>query len=150
MMDLREVLAAKMAAAMAGGDDEAPPARPDMRAQRLELLARFKRHSEQHEFTSGQLVVEKDGLGVISQTGGGRALIFWRKLDPDDAVDASIIEDATDGRRLSRVDCLVATVESANDGTSALLFASHESARLRPLTPEEQAELDAVRGEDVA
>ncbi len=141
-MNMREMMAA-----MSGRAGDTSSARPDMRAQRLELLGRFERYGEPHEFAPGQLVVEKDGLGIINQSNGGRALIFWRHLEPSDAVDASIIEAANLGRFQSRIDCLVATAETGNDGTAAILFAAHDSARLRPLTAEERAELDAVRGD---
>lgn len=146
-MDLRAMMAAKMAEAMAGGDDDdAPPARPDMRAQRLELWARFDAYNKQHRFTPGGLVAEKDGLGIIKQSGGGRALIFWRALVPSDPLDKIIIRQQVKRQRINRVDCIIASVEFADDGTSAVLFVPHDSACLRPLTDEEAAELDAVNG----
>lgn len=142
-MNPREMMAALRAMSDAG--DDAPPARPDIRAQRLELLTRFARYAERHEFQPGDLVAEKEGLSTVKQANGGRALIYWRPLDPTDAVDALIIADAVNRSHANRLDCMIGSVETANDGTSTVLITAFDSARLRPLTPAERAELDAVR-----
>ena len=144
-LDMRAVMAA-MRDAESG--DDAPPARPDVRAQRLELLARFKSYGERHEFAEGELVAEKHGMGTVNQSRGEVGLMFWRRLDMADAVDALIVADAVKRLRVNRVDCLVALTGEADDGTSALVFLPHEAARLRPLTAGERAELDAVAGGD--
>lgn len=143
-MNPHEMIAA-LRAGSAGGDD-APPARPDIRAQRLELLARFARYSEPHDFRPGDLVAEKEGLSTFKQSNGGRALIYWRSLDPTDAVDALIIADVVNRSHANRLDCMIGSVETANDGTSTVLITAFDSGRLRPLTRAERAELDAVSG----
>lgn len=146
-MDPRRILAALNGADMSDdGGGDAPPARPDMRAQRLELRARFDGYEVWHEFRSGELVAEKDGHSVFDQKGGGRALIFWRWLEPKNPVDAHIIRRACERERVNAVDCIVGTIEDGHDGLSCVVFHSHDSARLRRLTAEEQAELDAING----
>lgn len=143
-MNPHEMIAALRA--MSAGGDDAPPARPDIRAQRLELLARFRSYHERHEFRPGALVAEKDGHSVFKQDGGGRALIFWRALNPTDPLDAQIIAKGVQRERVIAVDCIVGTIEDGGDGLSSIVFHSHDSARLRPLSAEERAELDAVGG----
>lgn len=142
-MNPHEMIAALRA--MSDGGDDAPPPRPDIRAQRLELLARFGRYNEQHEFHPGELVAEKEGLNTVKQANGGRALIYWRPLVPADPVDSLIIADAVNRSHVNRLDCMIGSVETANDGTSTVLITAFDSARLRPLTAQEQDELDAVR-----
>ena len=46
------------------------------------------------------------------------------------------------------MDCIVGTIEDGGDDLSSVVFHSHDSACLRPLTAEERAELDAVNGGD--
>ena len=145
MDEMRGAIAARLRAAMSD-DDDAPPPLPDIRAQRLELLARFKSYGDRHEFAEGELVAEKDGMGTLNQKRGETAVMFWRALKADDPQDALIIAGEVSRLRVNRVDCLVAFTGEDDDGTSTLVFLPHEMARLRPLTAEERAELDAVAG----
>ncbi len=126
------------------GDDDTPPPRPDMRAQRMELETRFKRYHEAHEFKPGDLVAEKEGLGTV-RDGERTALIYWRALDPSAVLDAVIIKDFAEHQHVSAVDCLVAKLA---DDAGSVVTIPHDSSRLRPLTADERAELDAVRGDE--
>lgn len=144
-MDIREMLAAKLAASMRD-DDNAPLARPDMRAQRLELLARFAVYTEPHEFRPGELVMQKDGLVLMEAHGhGDLAMIYWRALDPSDPFDVCLIREEVERTRHNRINCIVGVV--SDDGGADVVMRPFDSARLRPLTPTERAQLDAVRGD---
>ena len=144
MNGFRMVLPLSATGGGGGNDDDAPSPRPDMLAQRLELRDRFARYHAAHVFAPGDLVAEKEGLGTI-RDGERTALIYWRDLDPTDALDAAIIEDFAQHQHTNAVDCMVGRLP---DDAASVVIHPHDSSRLRPLTAEERAELDAVAGGD--
>lgn len=121
------------------GEERQKPARPDIRAQRMELRARFNRYCTGHAFGSGDLIAEKDGLAHIKDT-PNVALIFWRYLDRNDPLDDAIITDAVGRMHLSDINCVVAFADETGKG---LIYWPADFHEFRPLTAEEQAALDA-------
>lgn len=95
-------------------------ARPVPMAQRLELLDRWERAGERHEFRPGDLVRQKAGLHIIRDE-DAHQLLFWSWLDVSNPVHAARLRDEAERLIIfPDVDCFVVTL--SDDGTALLFF----------------------------
>lgn len=108
-----------------GTDDESKVHPIDPMAQAMELRDRFRRGHLVTLFQPGMLCREKRGLGILKHD---PLVMFWRWLDPTDAQDAAMIDDAARKRDQDKVDCLIGFIDADSD----MNIFVHESWRLEP------------------
>ncbi len=107
--------------------------RPDMLAQRMELERRWDLYREPQDLQPGDLVLEKEGLGMLDpKLRQVTMLLVWRLLDPADPLDQAVATDFAKRFYGSAFDCIVGWL---NDDATSMLFLPHERARLQKIGP---------------
>lgn len=109
-----------------------PPTRPHVDAQLMELHARVESMCADHDLKPGDIVVEKEGLGMFQDhCRQNMPMMIVRRLDMSRDYDRQLAMRQAFEDKLDVLDCVVAWVD---DDGSRLLFQCHCMGMLRKFT----------------
>lgn len=129
-------------AAMFGVTTEAPQ-RPHVAAQAIELRRALDSYQTRPQaFTTGDLVVEKPGLGRFKKARSEQiVMIVWRKIDRKDPIEAATIAEwAARDHFAGQCDLIVAYM---GDSNGDVLLVPHDSRLLEVWRPDLAWRLEA-------